>query len=660
MSHGAAPEELGSSSGLPRSPAEPARAPGELRAGAIQRAPNIADGAPGPLDGSGAALPMTAPPGPLAGAGAAPPAAAPPGLLAGAGAAPPVPVAGAARPPRSPAGKPRSLRQNAAQSGRFIRAYLTTFTVIASYLWFFFLRRLFGETWAQSRVDEVHARNARRIERTIVELQGLFIKVGQMLSIMANFLPATLRAGLEGLQDQVPPRPYEEIEARIADELGRPIEQVFARFNTEPLASASLGQVHEAWLMDGTHVAVKVQHRDIDEIVRLDLRTIRRIMAIVAKFVPIQGLDAYHHQIRSMILEELDFVREARNITRIADNFAKQPQVRFPRPIEPYCTRRVMTTTFVEGIKVGDVAALDAHGVDRKALARHIVQVFCQQIFVDGIYHADPHPGNMLVGPGGELILLDFGAVAELSQEMREGIPEFLEAVIRRDTEGIIKALRKMRFLSRRDTVDISERVVEFFHQRFQDEVKLESFNLKDIKLDPQKGIESLIDLRRMNIGLKELSGAFHVPRDFVLLERTLLLLTGVCTQLDPDLNPMDVVRPYLQDFVLGSRDWAQIALEAAKDMGIKALTIPDDLRKYLTRANRGEAEVKVRGLAQAASLVYTGVRQLIYAALAIAAGFAGLELYLAGHAALARYCLYGAAAAGALLAGSLLFTNRG
>ncbi|HTN92494.1 MAG TPA: AarF/ABC1/UbiB kinase family protein, partial [Sorangium sp.] len=496
--------------------------------------------------------------------------------------------------------------------------------------------------------------------RTIVELQGLFIKVGQMLSIMANFLPATLRAGLEGLQDQVPPRPYEEIEARIADELGRPIEQVFARFNTEPLASASLGQVHEAWLMDGTHVAVKVQHRDIDEIVRLDLRTIRRIMAIVAKFVPIQGLDAYHHQIRSMILEELDFVREARNITRIADNFAKQPQVRFPRPIEPYCTRRVMTTTFVEGIKVGDVAALDAHGVDRKALARHIVQVFCQQIFVDGIYHADPHPGNMLVGPGGELILLDFGAVAELSQEMREGIPEFLEAVIRRDTEGIIKALRKMRFLSRRDTVDISERVVEFFHQRFQDEVKLESFNLKDIKLDPQKGIESLIDLRRMNIGLKELSGAFHVPRDFVLLERTLLLLTGVCTQLDPDLNPMDVVRPYLQDFVLGSRDWAQIALEAAKDMGIKALTIPDDLRKYLTRANRGEAEVKVRGLAQAASLVYTGVRQLIYAALAIAAGFAGLELYLAGHAALARYCLYGAAAAGALLAGSLLFTNRG
>src|SRR5262249_26462890 len=179
------------------------------------------------------------------------------------------------------------------------------------------------------------------------------------------------------------------------------------------------------------------------------------------------------------------------------------------------------------------------------------------------------HPGNMLAGPGGELILLDFGAVAELSHEMREGIPEFLEGVIRRDTDQIIRALRKMGFLARGANADVSEKVIEFFHQRFQDGVKLDAINLKDIKLDPQKGIESLIDLRKMNIGLKELSGAFHVPRDFVLLERTLLLLTGVCTQLDPDMNPMEVVRPYLQDFVLGSRDWAQIALDAAKDMGL-------------------------------------------------------------------------------------------
>jgi len=544
------------------------------------------------------------------------------------------------------------------QSYRFVRAYWTTFLVIGSYLWFAFCGWLIGKQWADNHVGELHARNARRVERTIVRLRGLFIKVGQLLSIMANFLPEQFRSGLEGLQDQVPPRPYAEITERIEQEFGKRVCDLFDRFSEEPHASASLGQVHEAWLKDGTHVAVKIQHKNIDEIVRLDLATIRRIMAIVTIFVPVQGMDAYYHQIRSMISEELDFLREAQNITRIADNFLKQPAVRFPRPIEGLCTRRVMTTTFVEGIKVGDVVALDAAGIDRKALAKKIVQVFCQQIFIDGVYHADPHPGNMLVGREGELVLLDFGAVAELSPHMREGIPEFLEGVIRRDTDQIIKALRKMGFIARGGSADVSEKVVEFFHQRFQEEVKLESFNLKDIKVDPQKGIESLIDLRKMNIGMKELSGAFHVPRDFVLLERTVLLITGVCTQLDPDMSPMEVIRPYLQDFVLGTRDWAQIALEAAKDMGLKALTLPEDLRKYLTRANRGEAEVKVRGLQQAAQLVYTGVRQLIYAALAIASGAAGLQLYLAGHARLAQYCFYGAGGMVTILVLSLVLTR--
>src|SRR5262249_46072325 len=238
-----------------------------------------------------------------------------------------------------------------------------------------------------------HLRNARRVQRTILELQGLFIKVGQLLSIMANFLPAQFRAGLEALQDRVPPRPYREIAARVREELGKDVPALFTRFVEAPIASASLGQVHEAWLTDGTHVAVKVQHRDIDEIVRLDLHTIRRIMSIVTLFIPVQGLDAYYHQIKSMISEELDFIRETRNITRIADNFAKQPSVVFPRPIDELCTKRVMVTTFVEGVKVADLAALDQLGVDRKALARRIVQVFCQQIFVDGVYHADPHPG---------------------------------------------------------------------------------------------------------------------------------------------------------------------------------------------------------------------------------------------------------------------------
>ncbi len=550
-------------------------------------------------------------------------------------------------------------RAPARHSWRFIRAYSTTFVVLGSYLWTFFFGRVFGEQWLDKKLESVHARNAKRVMTTIVELQGLFIKVGQLLSVLANFLPAPFREGLASLQDSVPPRPTDEIKRRIERDLGKPVEKLFKSFQDEPIASASLGQVHEAYLFDGQRVAVKVQHADIDEIVRLDLTTIRRIMVIVSQFIAAKNLDVYYRQIKAMIEEELDFEREARNIIRISENFAADPEVVFPKPIATHSMRTVMTTTFVEGIKVGDTKRIDEAGIDRKALARKIVEAFCQMVFVDGVYHADPHPGNVLVGAKGELVLLDFGAVAELSPQMREGIPEFLEGVIRRDTDRLIRALKKMGFIARGQSEDVSERVVEFFHQRFQEDVKLESFNLKDIKLDPQKGLENLISLRRMNVGLKELSTAFHVPRDWVYLERTLLLLTGVCTELDPEMNPVDVIRPHVESFVLGNRDWAQIALEAAKDMALKAITLPDDLRKYLLRANRGESEIQVKGLARAADAVASSVRQLVLGLCAIALGFGSLQLFLNGHVVLARNVGWGALGVTFLLLISLAFRKR-
>jgi len=490
-----------------------------------------------------------------------------------------------------------AVQPSRVQSYRFFRAYWTTFQVIFSYLALGLGHRIFGQAWYNEQLGDTHRRNAVRVEHTIIKLQGLFIKVGQLLSIMANFLPEQFRAGLEGLQDQVPPRPFHDIEQRILADLGKPVDDLFRRFERSPLASASLGQVHEAYLVNGTRVAVKVQHRDIDEITRLDLKTIRRIMALVQVFLPVRGLDAYYLQIKQMIAEELDFQREARNIERIAANFKDDAGVVFPQVVAELSTRQVLTTTFVEGVKVGDTHAIDAAHIDRKELARKIVRTYCQMMFVDGVYHADPHPGNMLARPDGSLVLLDFGAVAELSSSMREGIPEFLEGIIRRDTARLIKAAKKMGFLARGDDGEVSEKVIEYFHRRFQEEVRLESFNLKDIKVDPLRGLENILDLRRMNIGLRELSGTFLIPRDWVLLERTLLLLAGVCTQLDPEMNPMEVVGPYLQEFVLGERDWTKITLEAAKDIALQAITLPQDLRKYLTRAVRGELEVKVKGL---------------------------------------------------------------
>ncbi|MGA7120309.1 MAG: AarF/ABC1/UbiB kinase family protein, partial [Polyangiaceae bacterium] len=325
---------------------------------------------------------------------------------------------------------------------RFVRAYATTFIVIASYSSFALRTRLFGRAWRDARVSDVHTRNARRVYSTILRLQGLFIKVGQLLSIMANFLPPEFRAELEALQDQVPPRPYAEIQERLGRELGTKMSQ-FAVLDRDPIASASLGQVHAARLVDGTRVAVKVQHRDIDRIVRLDLTTIRRILGIVQWFVPVQGLDAYYHQIKALLSQELDFALEADNIERIAKNFAGDPRVVFPAPVRELSTRRVLTTTYVDGVKISDSTAIGALGVDKPDLAKRLVRLYCQMIFVDGIYHADPHPGNVLVRSDGAIVLLDFGAVAELSPQMREGIPEFLEGVLRRDTDRLVKSLRK-------------------------------------------------------------------------------------------------------------------------------------------------------------------------------------------------------------------------
>lgn len=532
---------------------------------------------------------------------------------------------------------------------RFVRAYSTTFIVIASYLWMGLRARVLGRAWHDANIGEVHTRNARRVYATILRLQGLFIKVGQLLSIMANFLPPEFRVELEGLQDQVPPRPFSEIERRLKAELADGMKLV-ASLEREPMASASLGQVHSARLVDGRRVAVKVQHHDIDRIVKIDLRTIRRIMGIVQAFVPVQGLDAYYHQIRELLSQELDFGLEAAHIERISKNFEGNDRVVFARPVRELCTRRVLTTAWVDGVKVSDVAALSTLGVDKSDVATRLVRLYCQMIFVDGVYHADPHPGNVLVQKDGAIVLLDFGAVAELSAPMREGIPEFLEGVLRRDTDRLFKSLRKMGFISRASDEAVSEKIIEYFHRRFQEEVRLESFNLKDIKIDPQKGLENLLDLRKMNIGLRELSGAFHIPKDWVLLERTILLLYGCCTLLDPDLNPVAIIQPYLREFVLGDRDFTRIAMEAVRDMAMSAMTLPEDMRRYLQRANRGELEVRVAGMRDGARTVYAAGRQVIYTAIGLFAAYEALESWRRQEMLVVRWAGGTAAAMAVLL----------
>jgi ubiquinone biosynthesis protein len=539
---------------------------------------------------------------------------------------------------------------------RATKAYWTTIRVIASYMWIRFWARFRSDSWHEQALLRTHRRNARRIERTIVELQGLFIKVGQLISIMTNFLPQAFRQELEGLQDAVPPRPYDDIEARIIEELGAPPDVLFAQFERRPIASASIGQVHLARTRTGDKVAVKVQYPDIEEIVSSDLRTLRRIFRIIEKFIPYQGLEDVYREIRVLVLAELDYRGEATSGRRIAGNFLGRVDVAFPEVFDQLSTARVLTTRFEGGCKISDAQALKDAGVDRAALARQVVEIYCQQIFTDGVYHADPHPGNLLVRLHPDelrptVVFLDFGAVAEIPPAMRQGMIELVQGALSHDTARIVRAMRQMGFVARGADERVFERVVEYFHSRFQQSISLDSFNLKDIKFDPQKGLESLADLRKMDISLREMSANFHVPKELIILERTLLLLMGLCTELDPMLNPMTVIRPYLERFVLGEKgDWSELLVDSSKDLVMNVAALPTDLRKFMRAAHEGELQLKFKNLEATSRLMYRLGQQLVLAGVGVAGAAIAVVLEGRGEYDRAEWAWWTARIAGGLL----------
>ncbi len=543
---------------------------------------------------------------------------------------------------------------------RLFTAYFVTTQVALSYLGLAIARR-FRRPEALARLTLAkHRRNARRIEAAIIKLRGLFIKVGQLISIMANVLPDAFREELQRLQDQVPPRPYRDIEARLREEFGgRAPTEVFAEVSPEPVASASIGQVHRARLASGEAVAVKVQYPDIEEIVRIDLRALQRIFGVLRWFMPDYGFDTIYREIREMVLAELDYRREAAAIEKIAGNFAARaeamPGVKFPRVMAGFSTARVLTTEWMDGVKVADLERLESLKVDRRAAARLCVEAYCQQIFVDGVYHADPHPGNVLVQatPDGSpaIVFLDFGATGTVSEQMRRGMVSFIQGAITRDTVRIVNAMKDMGFISRRADPEVFDRVVQYFHDKMRVQVSADGFSLKDLKFEPEKSLGSLLDLRDLNVSLADLRDAFHIPKEWILLERALLLLLGICTTLDPEMNPAAIIEPYLERFLLGEKkQWSEVVVEASREMALSALSLPGELQRFMDRALRGELEVGFRNLDENTRLLYYAGQQLLWGMLAATATVLATVFSGRHQPRLAVVCLVAAGLFGALL----------
>ncbi len=551
--------------------------------------------------------------------------------------------------------RPTRITQAPERTWRSWRSWITALSIIGSYLWLRVgLRLTLAENHALLK-SRCHRANAQRVHRLVARLQGIYIKVGQFISIMTNFLPREYVEELAGLQDQVPPRPYAEIERRLIESLGKPPAEVFLSLDHEPVAAASIGQVHRATLPTGEAVAVKVQYPDIETIVRADLETLRGIMRLIGWvfFHPI--LDTIYDEVQKMVLAELDFRREAQSLEQIAEKFAGSTQIGFPTVHHALSSARVLVTSWCDGFKATDRARVDAAGIDRGELARRIVHAYCQQIFQHGRYHADPHPGNLIVQPtgGGEykLVFIDFGAVCELGPAMRHGIAEVVQAAVTRDTERLSTAMKQMGFIKRGGDEAVFDKVIDYLHQRFQEEVPLDSFSLASIKIDLQQKKRALADLRSMNLSVRDLGEHFYIPKEWILLERTLLLLTGLCTDLQPSLNPFEVIRPYAEELVLGKEgDYGKLVVDATKNLTATVLALPQELRRALASLSRGEVEIAVPGLDGAAERVYAVGQQLVF----VLAGAVGVAIALVaegrGQTERAELAWAGAAVAGMLV----------
>jgi predicted unusual protein kinase regulating ubiquinone biosynthesis (AarF/ABC1/UbiB family) len=260
--------------------------------------------------------------------------------------------------------------------------------------------------WVRRRMARLDQRNAKRLLNGMLELRGVYIKLGQVLSIMGGFLPRAYTKELEQLQDAVPPQPYEAIERAFVESFNMLPSEAFARFDKTPLAAASLGQVHVAWLRpevpggEERKVAVKVLYPGIRAVIAVDMQVIRLAVLVYQFFVPVRGLERVYSSLVDLTERETEYLHEARCMDRMRENFAREKDILFPEVISQYSSSDVLTMTFMEGTKINKLEELRAQNIDTRSVAIRFVESFYKQIFIDRFFHADPHPGNFLVQPG--------------------------------------------------------------------------------------------------------------------------------------------------------------------------------------------------------------------------------------------------------------------
>lgn len=502
---------------------------------------------------------------------------------------------------------------------RALRANFYAYRIILSYWKLHLLSKLFGKAYFSNRIDQLHQKNALRLKHGITNLGGLFIKVGQLFSILSNFLPEAFKEPLESLQDQLPAKSFDKIKATIQHELRKNINELFIDFEHKPIGTASVGQTHRATLLDGSKVVVKVQHTDIQETAKIDLAIIKSLVSQASWFFAIKGLNHLYEQVKIMIEEELDYQHEAMASIEIANNLRNDHSIIIPKVFEAYSSSTVLTTAYFDGVKITNHQKLDEWKINKKALAGKLVETYCKMIFEDDTYHADPHPGNILVNQAGEICVIDFGAVAKLSPSVKLELPKLIIAVTKQDTIAAVESLRKMGFVGPgQDATMFAQNIIQIGQDFLHNEIQIDKFDLEGISIDPNSKAFSKL-LKQLN--LKELSASIQIPKDWILLQRAILLILGTANQLSPDLNPIEVIKPYLQKMIITQGGgWRKIIIDGLKSQVGTLVSLPNTLKRTLDKANKGELQVHNPNEIKALDRINKSLRLLSFSLLMIGA----------------------------------------
>ncbi|MCX8024862.1 MAG: AarF/ABC1/UbiB kinase family protein, partial [Thermanaerothrix sp.] len=492
-------------------------------------------------------------------------------------------------------------------------------------------------------------RLAATFRQLAIQLGGVMIKVGQFLSTRIDILPPEITEELSGLQDEVAPEPFEAIRKMVEAEFGTPLEARFLVFEETPLAAASIGQVHRALLNpppnspDPTPLAVvvKVQRPNIPILVETDLRALKVVARWVNWFPPVRrraNVPALVEEFSRILREEIDYLSEARHAEIFAANFAGHPEVRIPKVYWEYTTRRVLTLEDVGDIKITDYPAIEAAGIDRAEVAKRLIATYLKQIFEDGFFHADPHPGNLFVHPlpadveNGEtvqpawqLVFVDFGMTGTVPPDLMDALREVLIGVASRDAARLVQAYQRMGILLPTADLGLIEKATQEVFDRFWGKT------LAEISMSPDEVLTLLVEFRQLLYQMP-----FQLPQNLLLLGRCLSILNGICLGLNPQFNVWESVVPYAERLMRAEQEsLLRPLLKTSLQMLRTLISLPQRADAVLARLAQGRLEVSDPTAHAHLERLERSVRQistaLVFAALLLSATQLALhERYLA------------------------------